>query len=477
MSSLSKQRILLISTDLISTLVGWFIFSIIRFSSLPPVHYIVERGLWGWLAMPSMLLSDFIIPVSMVVLYLISGTYNKENLYNISRLDAFQNTFAVSFIGMLGIYFILLMNDNIPERLANYELLACLLGSLVVPTFICRIFLIRYTRNLIKKGFFRTRTLFMGGSPKVANKIKKLIKSSLVSTMDFVGIIDIDGAYKGVREIEGLPVYDWDQYEKLCRQHSVEALVILPSDKGLAANSELITRLYPSGLSLFVTPELYGLLTLKPRLSAVRPEPIINITKVNIPSSAKNLKRLGDIICSALALIILSPVYAAVALAIKLDSKGPVFYRQERIGYHKKPFMIIKFRTMHTDAENEGPQLTREDDSRVTRLGHWLRKYRIDEFPQFWNVLKGEMSLVGPRPERQYFIDRIIQRNPAYVLLHQVRPGITSWGMVKFGYANDVDQMVERLGYDLLYLENVSLSVDMKILLHTVSTVITGKGL
>lgn len=131
---------------------------------------------------------------------------------------------------------------------------------------------------------------------------------------------------------------------------------------------------------------------------------------------------------------------------------------------------------MTIDAESEGPALSSLDDPRITRLGHYMRKYRLDELPQFWNVLKGDMSIVGPRPERDYYIKQIVARVPYYNLIHQVRPGITSWGMVKFGYASSVDQMIERLRYDLLYIDNVSLNVDLKIILYTVNTVITGKG-
>ena len=177
-------------------------------------------------------------------------------------------------------------------------------------------------------------------------------------------------------------------------------------------------------------------------------------------------------------LIVVSPLLLAVAIAIKLDSKGPVFYSQERVGYHNVPFNIYKFRSMVQNAEqNNRPQLTCDEDPRVTRVGRFLRKYRIDELPQFWNVIKGDMSIVGPRPERQYYIDQITQRVPSYALLHQVRPGITSMGMVKYGYAQNVDQMIERLSYDLLYLENMSLINDFKIMVYTIKTIVTGKGM
>jgi lipopolysaccharide/colanic/teichoic acid biosynthesis glycosyltransferase len=186
---------------------------------------------------------------------------------------------------------------------------------------------------------------------------------------------------------------------------------------------------------------------------------------------------MGDIIVSIAALILLSPLFLLLAILIKCDSKGPVFFRQERIGYHKKPFKIIKFRTMVNDAEINGPQLSSAGDVRITRIGHFMRKYRLDELPQFWNILCGEMSFVGPRPEREFYIKQILKKAPYYSLLHQVRPGLTSWGMVKHGYASTIDEMVERSRFDLIYLENISLIVDLKILLYTVNTVISGRGI
>jgi exopolysaccharide biosynthesis polyprenyl glycosylphosphotransferase len=214
------------------------------------------------------------------------------------------------------------------------------------------------------------------------------------------------------------------------------------------------------------------------RISDFYGEPLVNISRSSMSDSAKNLKRAIDVIVSLAALIVLLPLFAVVACIIKATSPGPVFYLQERIGLHNKPFNIIKFRSMVQDAEASGrPQLSSDDDPRITPFGRFMRKYRIDELPQFWNVLKGEMAIVGPRPERKYYIDQITKRVPSYALLHQVRPGITSMGMVKFGYAKNVDEMVERVKYDLMYLDNMSLLNDLKILIYTIRIVFTGRGM
>jgi lipopolysaccharide/colanic/teichoic acid biosynthesis glycosyltransferase len=189
-----------------------------------------------------------------------------------------------------------------------------------------------------------------------------------------------------------------------------------------------------------------------------------------------SMKRFIDIVFSFLSLVLLSPLLFYFMIQIKIDSKGPVFYRQERIGRFGRPFRILKFRTMYIGSENGTPKLSCANDDRITRFGRILRKYRIDEIPQFWNILKGDMSLVGPRPERNYYINRIIEEAPYYCLLYKIRPGLTSWGPIKIGYSDTIEKMIERLNYDIIYLENMSLLADVKIMMYTIEIIFKGKG-
>lgn len=188
------------------------------------------------------------------------------------------------------------------------------------------------------------------------------------------------------------------------------------------------------------------------------------------------IKRLFDVVCSAIALVVLCPLFLVIAVFIKCDSKGPVIYRQQRLGRLAKPFTILKFRTMYENAETDTPLLSAKDDKRITKFGCLLRKYHLDELPQLWNILVGDMSFVGPRPERKYFVDQLLVIAPEYVKLFKVRPGLSSWGSVKYGYASDLSQMVERMKYDLMYLDKMSLAIDIKIMAYTIKTVVTGKG-
>ncbi|MBR1481120.1 MAG: exopolysaccharide biosynthesis polyprenyl glycosylphosphotransferase [Paludibacteraceae bacterium] len=237
-----------------------------------------------------------------------------------------------------------------------------------------------------------------------------------------------------------------------------------------------IAELFPTGKEIALTSRVYDILTGAAQIRHIQEPPVVVVSEPKMSDSELVMKRLFDVTASLLALVLLSPLLLLLALGVRLSSPGPVIYRQERVGLHGRPFRILKFRTMVEDAESGVPQLSQESDPRVTPFGRWMRKYRLDELPQFINILRGEMSIVGPRPERQYFIDKITERAPYYCLLYKVRPGLTSWGPVKVGYTDTMDKMIQRLNYDIAYTENMSLWLDVKILFSTVGVIIDGKG-
>lgn len=453
----ARQRAAYLLADFMSTSVAWFVFNLVRYFTLP--YNVGSMTLGTYLSMPMILIGQFVFPLMMVGLFAVSGYYNK--VFFKSRLSDLLNAGGVSIIGSIVIFFSALFNDQIDDRLGNFEMILILWSLMAGTVGLVRTIITKRTTQRIWDREIAFNSLIIGDSAKAKQLAKNLEEKHRNMGFRIVGFVSHD-------ELDGI--------EDMARDLDVQSFIIVPETDNAANTVAIINRLLPLDRSVYITPDTYHLITSRPRTTMVAGQVLIDVSKAAIPESTVNLKRIGDIVASALALVALAPVFAVLAILIKRDSPGPVFYRQERIGYNKKPFMVCKFRSMRVDAEAEGPALSSEGDARVTRLGRVMRKYRIDELPQFWNVLKGEMSLVGPRPERQYYLSQIVARAPYYNLLHQVRPGITSWGMVKYGYASNVDEMLERMQYELLYVENVSFAVDLKILFYTVHTVVTGKG-
>ena len=466
------QRTKYVVGDFVSSNMAWFCYNCIRYT-LDPIHS-GFTSLGAFLGSNVVMLGQLVFPLLMMVVYYLSGYYNE--VFRKSRLQEVFTTLWSTGIITLAIFFLALINDTSPHRRVNYEIIALLWGTLFTFVYVVRCLFTSHTSHMIKSRQWSFNTLIIGRGAAGVAFGKKLDAMPRSLGYNILGYVSIPGE-NDVKDVS-LPCYELSHIRQACNEHHIEELIVVPTRQNPDAVLDTVNQLFELNLPIKVTPDRFNVMLSQVRISDMVGDPLVDISGSSMSESGKNIKRILDIILSVLVLIILLPFLLIVAIAIKLDSKGSMFYTQERVGYHNVPFNIIKFRSMVQHAEqHNSPQLTRDDDPRVTRVGRFLRKYRIDELPQFWNVIKGDMSIVGPRPERQYYIDQIIKRVPSYALLHQVRPGITSMGMVKYGYAQNVDQMVERLSYDLLYLENMSLINDFKIMVYTIKTIITGKGM
>lgn len=474
MTVASRIRLTYIVTDWLTVAVAFFLFNYIRFVYLQ-AYLKPELQIFSWFITSPTLLAELILfPTMAVGLSWLSGFY-AEPMF-MSRLKAIGNSALIALIATLVFFFLAMLNDTLPRRRWNYELLAILFGLVWVAMSVGRLIISTYTARLIQKRLWTVPTLILGATSAARSFARRL--DSLPKPMGFeiCGFVDLGD---GQRAPGRRPVWPLDALSEVIREKKIKSLIIVSDDPDILDTPGLLGTLMALDLPVRVRPEIgrRGVAGI-PRFTNVSGEALVDISTPHLSAGMLNVKRVSDLLFASLALVVLSPVLAAVALAVKLDSPGPVFYRQRRLGYHRRPFDIIKFRSMRTDAEAAGPALSSgPGDSRITPVGRFIRKYRLDELPNFWNVVRGDMSIVGPRPEREYFVSRLIEREPYYALLHSVRPGITSWGMVKFGYATNVDEMIERMKYDLLYLENMSIGIDIKILFYTVRTVVTGRGI
>ena len=462
----SKQAGKYILSDFISASVAWLLFNILRYEV-----FAIDEGadsLLDYLQYPGVLGGQVVIPLFWLVLYYFSGYYNKP--FGKSRLTELFSTFITVLIGTVFVFFALLL-DDIPRSIdIYYKLFFGMFGLQFFITYIPRQLITQSGMRKIKNREWAMKVLIIGAGGKAVRIAHDLYRLGY----DICGFVSEDERtpVKADRNqvlgtVEDIPV--------LMEKENVDEIVLAVESKNNKALLGILYSLYRYKRPIKVLADRFNMLS-KIQLRTIRGIPLVDVTDNNFSPAEQNIKLFLDKVCSVVALLLLSPLFAYIAWRVKKDSPGPVFFRQERIGYLGQPFWMYKFRTMYVNAEENGPSLSSEDDLRVTPFGRIMRKYRLDELPQFWNVLKGDMSLVGPRPERKYFIDEIVKTAPYYYLLHNVRPGITSLGMVKYGYAASVDKMVERMEYDILYYENMSLTLDLTILIYTVKTVITGKG-
>ena len=416
-----------------------------------------------------------VIPLCWLVCYAFGNSYRK--IYRKSRLKELEYTFKEVLLGTLVLFFVIILDDVIVEYQDYLRYFLALFCLQFGWTYLFRLIIISITNNRIHSGKLRFNTILVGGGKEALRYYHALHQQRQPSGTALIGFVTTNG--EETSELSAL-IPNLGSYEalpELIKTHGVQEMVVAVGDDTRSILGKIFPNVNPSSsLLVKIYPHTGDYVMGAVNSTAVYHEPLIEMQLDFMPLWQKLCKRAFDIIGSLICMVLCLPLYLFLAIGVRCSSPGPILFRQERVGYRGKPFHIIKFRSMYVDAEAEGPQLSSEHDARITHFGVFIRKTHLDEIPQFFNVFRGEMSLVGPRPERQFYIDQIVKRAPHYRLLQLIKPGLTSWGQVTYGYAENVDQMVERLRYDIMYLENMSILMDVKILIYTVLAVIKQKG-
>lgn len=463
-----NRRILSIKymiSDLTSAILSWICFYYFRKTVIESSEFVMDNNFYLGLAL---------IPLFWILFYAATGNY--KNVYKKHRIKEIGQTILNSVIGNLLLFFLLILDDEINTYQDYYNLLGFLILVHTSLTLTPRFFLTSSTVKRIHRREIGFNTLIIGGNEKALKIYREIEAIKNSPGYLFKGFLSTNGIDRSLSDASIEHYGNYKLLKQTITNQEIEEVIIAVESSEHENINKIINDLSDLNVRIKIIPDMYNILMGSVKMTAIFGALLIEVNPEIMPPWQKTTKRFMDIFISIIALIILLPVFIILAIMVWYSSKGPILYKQERVGRLRKEFFIYKFRSMVQNAEKDGPQLSSSTDPRITNIGRIMRKTRLDEIPQFINVLKGEMSIVGPRPERQYFIDKIKARAPHYKHLEKVKPGITSWGQVKYGYAENVDEMISRLKYDVLYVENMSISLDIKIMFYTLIIISKGSG-